>query len=118
LGQLLLALEQLVQLLLVEVLELLREATAVVHPLAHRVFEGPGDVQQSPSALVPSSQVQGTVQLSVPAAAGGFAARAGPLDQGAAQEGLLGDQVDQAGTGVAFGGGAMGAVVHGFPLLL
>jgi len=101
LGQLLLVLEQLVQLQLVEVLELLGEAAAVLHPLAHGVFQGPGDVQQGPSVLVPGSQIQGTVQLPLLAAAGGLAARAGPLDQGAAQEGLLGDQLDQAGTGVA-----------------
>ena len=44
-GQLLLALEQLVQLQLVEVLELLAEAAAVLHPQADGLFQGAGDVQ-------------------------------------------------------------------------
>jgi hypothetical protein len=117
LGQLPLAQEQLVELQLVEILELLGEAAAVLHPPAGGLFQGAGDVQQGALPLVPSGQVQGAVQLALPAAAGGLAAGARALDQGAAQEGLLGDQLDEAGTGVAFWGGAMGAVVHGASLL-
>jgi hypothetical protein len=108
----------LVQLQSVEVLELPGEAAAVLHPLAHAAFQGTGEVQQSPSALVPGSQLQGAVQWSLPAAAGGLAARAGAFDQGAAQEGLRGEQSGQAGTGVTFRVGATGAVRQGFPLLL
>jgi hypothetical protein len=48
------------------------------HPLAHRLFQGLGDVQQSPLAAVPDSKIQGTMQLALPAAAGGLAARPGP----------------------------------------
>jgi hypothetical protein len=113
LGQLLFALEQLLQVQLVEVLELLGESAAVLHPLADGFFQGAGDVQQSPSAVGAGSQIQGPVQLALPAAAGRFAAGAGAFDQRAAQEGLLADQLGESGTGVAFRGGAVRAVAHG-----
>jgi hypothetical protein len=112
-GELLLALEQLLDLLLVEGLELLGEGAAVLHPLAHGVFQGAGDVQQSAAVMVADSQVQGAVQLALLAAAGGLAAGAGALDQGAAQEGLLGDQLGESGTGVTLGGGALRTLAHG-----
>ena len=80
---------------------------------ADGLFQGAGDVQQSPSAAVADSQIQGAVQLAALAAAGGFAAGAGAFDQGAAQEGLLGDQLGESGTGVAFGGRALRALAHG-----
>jgi len=107
LGKLLFTLEQLVQLLLVEVLELLGKGATVLHPLADGLFQGARDVQQSALALVPGSQIQGTVQLASLATAGGLAAGAGPLDQRAAQEGLLADQLDQSGTGMALWGRAL-----------
>jgi hypothetical protein len=107
LGQLPLAQEQLVELQLVEVLELLGEAAAVLHPLAGGLFEGAGDVQQGALPVVPSGQIQGAVQLALAAAAGGLAAGAGVLDQGAAQERLLGHQLGESRTGVAFRGGAL-----------
>jgi hypothetical protein len=56
-GQLLLALEELVELLLVEVLELLGQAAAVLHPLAHGFFQGARDVQQRPSTTVADGQI-------------------------------------------------------------
>jgi hypothetical protein len=43
-GQLLFALEQLVQLQLVECLELLAEQAAILDPKAHGFFQGAGDV--------------------------------------------------------------------------
>jgi len=109
----LLALEQLLQLQLVEVLELLGKGAAVLHPQPDGFFQGAGDVQQSPSAVEAGSQVQGAVQMALLAAAGGLAAGAGAFDQGAAQEGLLGDQLDESGTGVAFRGRAVRAMAHG-----
>jgi hypothetical protein len=112
LGPLLLALEQLVQLKLVQRLELLGEASAVEYPLAHGLFQGPGDVQQSALAVVADGQIQGTVQLALLAAAGGFAAGACALDQGAAQKRLLGDQLGESRTGVAFWGRALRALAH------
>src|SRR4051794_39756859 len=96
-----------------EVLEVLREAAAVMHPLADGLFQGAGDVQQNALPLVPGGQVQGAVQLALLAAAGGLAAGAGALDQGAAQEGLLTDQLGESGTGVALRGGALRALAHG-----
>jgi hypothetical protein len=45
LGELAFALEELVELALVEVLDLAGEAAAVVHPLAHGLFQGARDVQ-------------------------------------------------------------------------
>jgi hypothetical protein len=85
LGQLLFALKQLLQLLLVEGLELLREAATVVYPLAHGLFQGPRDVQQRPLVPVADGQIQGTVPVALLAATSGFAAGASALDQGAAQ---------------------------------
>src|SRR5271163_498094 len=102
LGQLLLALEQLLELQLVEVEELLGEAATVGDPLADGRFQGAGNVQQDPSIVVSDSQIQGTVQLAALAATGGFAAGARLLYQGTAQEGLLGDQLDDAASRVAF----------------
>jgi hypothetical protein len=87
LGKLLLALEQVVELLVVEILELLGEPAAVLHPLARGFFQGAGDVQQSPVTAVADREVQGAVQLAVPATAGGLATGAAPLNEGAAQEG-------------------------------
>jgi len=112
-GQFFLAPQQLVQLQLVEILGLLGEGAAVLHPLADGLLQGAGDVQQGAPTLVPRGQVQGTVQLAFLAAARGFAARAGALDQGAAQERLVADQLGESGTGLAFGGGAVRAVAHG-----
>jgi hypothetical protein len=109
----LLALKQLLQLQLVEVLQLLGKGAAVEHPQPDGFFQGAGDVQQSSSAVETGSQVQGTVQMSLPTATGRFAAGAGAFDQGAAQEGLLGDQLDESGTGVAFRGGVVRAMLHG-----
>jgi hypothetical protein len=113
LGELLFTLQELLELELVEVLELLGQTAAVLHPLAHRLLQGAGDVQQSSAAVEPGSQIQRTVQLAVLAAASRFAAGARTLDQGTAQEGLLRKQLDESGTGVAFRGGAVRAVAHG-----
>jgi hypothetical protein len=88
---LLFAQEQLLQLQLVERFELFAEAPAVVQPLPYGFFQGAWDVEQGPSAAMPDGQVQGAVQLALPAATGGLAAAAPPLDHGAAQEGLLSD---------------------------
>jgi hypothetical protein len=91
LAALLFALEQLVELLLVEVLELLEKGAAVMHPLTDGFFQGARDVQQDAPPLVAGGQVQGTMQLALLAAAGRFAAGAAAWDQGTAQERLLGD---------------------------
>jgi hypothetical protein len=112
-GQLLFAPQELVELQLVEILELLAEAAAVVNPLTDGLFQGPGDVEQGAAALVAGGQIQGTMQLAALAAAGRFAAGASALDQGAAQEGLLSDQLGESGTGVALRGGALRALAHG-----
>jgi hypothetical protein len=98
---------------LVKGLELLGKGAAVMHALPHGFFQGARDVQQNALALVPCSQIQGAVQLAMLAAAGRLATGAGAFDQGAAQERLLGDQLDESRTGVAFRGGAMRAVAHG-----
>jgi hypothetical protein len=113
LGQLLLALPELVELLLVEILELLAEAAAVLHPLAYGLFQGVRDVQQNLLPLMAAGQVQGAVQLTSLAAAGGLAAGAGAFDQGAAQERLLADQLDKSGTGMTLRGGALRTLAHG-----
>jgi hypothetical protein len=113
LGELLLALEELVELELVEVLELPGEGAAVVHPLADGFLQGARDIQQGAAALVAAGQVQGAVELAPLTAAGGLAAGSGAFDQAAAQEGLLGDQLSESGTGVALGGGAVRTVAHG-----
>jgi hypothetical protein len=112
-GQLRFALEELLELLLLEVLELLAEAAAVLHPQADGLFQGARDVQQSALALVPGVQVQGTVQLALLAAARGFATGTGAFDQTAAQERLLGNQLGESGTRVAFWGRTVRAVAHG-----
>jgi hypothetical protein len=116
-GQLPLALEELVELRLMKVLELLAEGATVAHPQADGLFQGARDVQQDAPPLVPGGQVQGAVQLALAAAAGGLAAGAGSLDQAAAQERLLADQLGQSGTGGAFRGGALRAGTHRVPLL-
>jgi hypothetical protein len=103
----------LVQLQLVEGLQLLGKGTAVLHPLADGFFQGARDVQQGASAFVPGGQIQGAVQLALLAAAGGLAAGAGAFDQRAAQEGLLGDQLDKPGTCLAFWDRGVRAVVYG-----
>jgi hypothetical protein len=96
----------------VEVLELLAEAAAVIHPLACGLFQGAGDVQQNLLPLVPGGQVQGAVQLAFLAAAGGLAAGAGAFDQAAAKEGLLGEQPGEAGAGVPLWGGTLRSLAH------
>src|SRR6185437_1302879 len=75
--------------------------------------KGTRDVEQSGSAVVADGQVQGAVQLAALAATGRFAAGTGARNQGAAQERLLGDQLGQLGTGVAFRGRALRAGVDG-----
>jgi hypothetical protein len=112
LGQLLLGLEQQVELLLVEVTELLGQTPAVVDPQTHGRFQSAGDVQQGTLVVVSDSQIQGAVQLAALAATGGFATGAAALDQRAAQERLLGDQLGESAAGVAFGGGACGSLAH------
>jgi hypothetical protein len=112
LAELLLALQQLVELQLVEVLQLLAEAAAVVHPLPGGPFQGAGDVQQSAAALVAGGQVQGAVQLAFLAAAGRLAAGTGPFDQTAAQERLLGNQLGQPGACVPLLKGLVRSVAH------
>jgi hypothetical protein len=112
-AQALFVLEPLLQLLLVERLQLLVDLSAVVKPLAYRVVQSPGDIQQGPLAAVVDRQIQGRMQLTPLAATGGFAAGARPLDEGTAQEGLLGDQLGKLGTGVAFWGRALGSLAHG-----
>ena len=79
LRQLLLALEQLVELDLVEVLQLLAEAASVGDPQADGILEGARDVEQDAAVVVSCGQVQGAVQLAFAAAAGGLAAGAGAL---------------------------------------
>jgi hypothetical protein len=106
-GQLFLALEQLVELDLVEILELLAEAASVGHPQAYGIFEGAGDVEQDPPAIVSCGQVQGAVQLAFVATAGGLAAGAGALLQRAAQERLLADELGQFRACGALGRGAV-----------
>jgi hypothetical protein len=113
LGKLLFALEELVELDLVEVLELLGEGAAVLDPLPDGFFQGAWDVKQGAPAVVPCGQVQGAVQVALLAAAGGLAARACAFDQRAAQEGLVADQLGELGAGVAFRGGQVRAMVHG-----
>jgi hypothetical protein len=81
----------LVELLLVQILELLVQAAAVVDPLPRRLVQGTGEVQQDAFPLVPCGQVPGTVQLALLAAAGGLAAGASAFDQATAQERLLAD---------------------------
>src|SRR5256885_1725431 len=76
LGQLLFALEQLVELDLVEVLEVLGEGAAVGHPLPDGLLQGAGDVEQGAFALVACGQIQGAVRPAFLAAAGGLAAGA------------------------------------------
>jgi len=87
----LLALQQLLQLQLVQRFELFTKTSAVSHPQSDGLFQGARDVQQHPSVPVADGEVQGAVQLTLATAASGLAAAACPLDQGAAQEGLLGD---------------------------
>jgi hypothetical protein len=113
LRQLSFALEQLLELLLVQRCELLEEASAIVQPLPHGLFQSPRDVQQGPLPVVPDGQIQGPVQVALLAATGGFAAGASPLDEGTAQERLLGDQLGESGTGVAFWGRALRSLAHG-----
>jgi hypothetical protein len=113
LFELALTLEQLLELDVVEVLELPGESAAVVQPQPHRLLQGAGDVQQGAVVIVADGQVQGAVQLTALAAAGGLAAGSGALDQAAAQEGLLGDQLGESGTGVTFGKRACGSLALG-----
>jgi hypothetical protein len=112
-AALLLELQQLVELVLVQGSELFFEAATVVNPQPDGLFQGARDVQQSALTLVPRSQIQGAVRLAFLAAAGGLATRAGAFEQTAAQEGLLGDQLGQLGTCVAFSGRAVRAMLHG-----
>src|SRR5438105_2219364 len=96
-----------------EVVDLPRETTAVVNPQADGFFQSAGDVEHGASAIVSSGQIQGTVQVALLTAAGGLAAGAGAFDQGAAQERLFGDELDESGARLAFGSRAVGAVLHG-----
>jgi hypothetical protein len=104
LSELLFALEQLVELELVQGGELFTEASAILHPLAYGFFQGARDVQQGLLVVVADGEVQRTMQVSSLTAAVGFAAGASSFDQGAAQEGHLGDQLGESGTCVTFDG--------------
>jgi hypothetical protein len=110
--QRLFVLEQLLQLLLVQRLELLVDPSAVGEPLAHRLVQSAGDIQQRPLAAMVDSQIQRTVQVAFLAAARRFAAGAGPLDQAAAHKRLLRNPLGELGTCVAFWRRALAAVVH------
>jgi hypothetical protein len=77
-------LEQLLQLLLVQRLELLVDPSAVGEPLAYRLVQGTGEVQQRPLAAVVDGEIKRMVQVAFLAAARRFAAGACPLDQAAA----------------------------------
>ena len=112
-----LALEQLLQLPLVQRFELFAEASAVAQPQPDGLFQRAWDIQQSEAVAMADGQVQGAVRLALPAAAGGLAAGAGPLDQGAAQKGLLGDQLCELGTCVALGKERCGRGLMASPLL-
>jgi len=111
--QLLFVLQQLLQLLLVQRRELLVDPSAVGQPLADRLVQGAGEVEQRPLAAVVDCQIQGMVQLAFLAAASRFAAGAGPIDQRAPQERLLGEQLGELGACVAFWGRSVGAVCYG-----
>jgi hypothetical protein len=105
-------LEQLLQLLLVQRLELLVDPSAVGEPLAYRLVQGAGDIQQRPLAAMVDGQIERMVQVTLLAAAPRFAAGAGPLDQAAAHKRLLGNPLRELGTCVPFLGRTLAAVVH------
>jgi len=79
--ELLFVLEQLLQLLLVQRRQLLVNASAVGQPLANRLVQGAGEIEQRPLAAVVDRQIEGMMQLAFLAAARRFPARAGPIDQ-------------------------------------
>jgi hypothetical protein len=111
-------LEQLLQLLLVQRLELVVDPSAVGEPLAHRILQGTGDIQQCPLAAMVDGQIKRMVQVALLAAARRFAAGTSPVDQAAAHKGLLGNPLGELGTCVAFWGRALAAVVHGVSVVV
>ena len=113
LGPRVLALEQVFQRLLAEVLEVLGETAAVRHPRPHGLFQGVRDVQHRVAAVVADGQVQGAVALALLAAAGRLSAGAGPLHPGAAQAGRRGDPLGTSATCVPLWGRALRALTQG-----
>jgi hypothetical protein len=102
----------LIELQLAQLIEFLAESSAVVQPLLGGLMQGAGQVDEGAFALVSDGQIEGAMQVSLLAAAGGFATGACPPDQGAGQEGLIGDELGELGASGALLGGAMGPVFH------
>src|ERR1700733_15019600 len=96
-----------------EVLKLSGKGPSVLHPQSDGLLQGARDVQQDSFTAVSGGQVQGPVEVSLLAAAGGLAARAGALDEGATEERLVADHLGQSGAGAAFWVGAVRAMGHG-----
>jgi len=61
----------------------------------------------------PQRKIETRVQLAAGAFASGFAADAGHGDQGAEEEGLFVEELNQAGAGLTFFCGEIGTVAHG-----
>src|SRR4051812_8141801 len=93
LGKLCFALQKLLQFVLAQFIELLVKKASIEQQLAHGIFESPRDVKKNTSALMVSGQIKRAVQMTFLTTARGFATGTASINQGAAQEGLLGDKL-------------------------
>ena len=77
------------------------DPTAVVDPSAGRLVEGRRDVDADPPVARAGVEIEGRVLLALPAAAVGLAAGAMLEHERPADQGLVGQDLDRAGAGVA-----------------
>ena len=106
--------EQLLQLLLVQLPAAGGRSVGRWRAIRAPSRAGHGGIYSSrPLAAMVDGQIERVVQVAFLTAARRFAAGAGPLDQAAAHERLLGNPLGELGTCVAFLGGTLAAVVHG-----
>jgi hypothetical protein len=77
------------------------ELTAVLNRRADRLMKGRGDINANPSVTAAGMKVESGMLLSGLAAAVGLAAGAVLEDQSAAEQGLIGEELNGAGARVA-----------------
>jgi hypothetical protein len=89
------------------------DLTAVLNRRADRLVEGRGDINAHPLVAEAGMKVESGVLLAGLAVARGLAAGAVLEHQRAAEEGLIGEELDGPGAGIALLGRTMGSWRHG-----
>jgi len=96
-----------------DLIDELIDPMAILNRRADRLVECRGDIEAHPLVAEAGMKVEGRMLRSGAAAAGGLAAGAVLEHQGAAEQGLLGEELDGPGARGALLGGTMGSWGHG-----